>query len=584
MKKLTLLMATIATTLFSFGQFNLISPADNAALNVEGNGNNELNIKWNKSSLTGALTYTWHLDLPTGNFNNPIVSIPANNSGADTTLTLTLSAVKGVLEGAGVPLNQSANLKWTVTATNGTSTVFAASPFDITLTNGVVARNFDLSFPTNGFAATVEGDGDAELNITWRSAGEGVTYAWFLDLANANYSSPIVGPMMSNNGGNDTVLTLDFRTIDAVLAGAGVTNGTTANLQWKVHAYAGNDSLPSTTSYTIDLTKGVILDKFDHIGPANNLSATIEGKSTQTLDVTWNSAGQGAIYEWYLDLASGDFSNPLAGPIMSNNMGADTVLTLDYATINSVLEGAGVAVGNTANLKWIVKAKTGGATLDANSSSALNLQNGAVIDNFSLVAPATGFEAEIANDATQDITITWNSAGEGATYTWFLTAASASYNDALVNGLASNNNGNDTALTLDFATVYSLLEGANVAPGATATLKWKVHAYGGTDSIPSSDFEIKLTRGITSGLNSLESSQDTPVFYPNPVSASGSLNLSGLNGISTVQVIDLAGNTVQIANPTAETMNLDFNEINSGLYFIQFVGNEVNYTERLVVE
>ncbi len=585
MKKFTLLITMIASTLLSNAQFNLLAPANNAALNVEGNGNKEVGITWSPSALTGTVTYTWHLDLPTGNFSSPIVSVPSNNMGADTMLTLTYSTIKSVLEGAGVALNATAPLKWTVTASNGSTTVFATTPFNLTLTNSVVASNFDLTFPMNGFAATIEGDGSTTLDITWNDAGEGVTYAWFLDLASGDFSNPLVGPMTSNNNGNDTVLTLDYTTIDAVLAGAGVTNGNIANLQWKVHAYAGSDSLPSQNAYTLDLTKGVILEAFDHIAPIDNLTATIEGKADQTIEVSWNSAGMGATYEWSLDLATGDFSNPLAGPIMSNNSGMDTSLTLDYATINDVLEGAGVAIGTTANLKWIVTAKAGNATLNASSEYLLNLENGAVIDNFNLVAPMDGFEAEIADDASQDITISWNSAGSGATYKWFLAASSGTYADALVDGLPSNRSGSDTALTLDFATIYSVLESAGVASGATATLKWKVHAYGGSDSIPSSDYQIKLTRGATTSILDINTTGNMPNVYPNPAIGQAFITFNKLEGFTNIKIIDIAGNELQsIETNNRQTVEMNIESLNAGMYFIEYSGSSTKASQRLIVE
>jgi hypothetical protein len=572
--------------LMGFAQFNLQSPPDNTSLTVEGKASTSVNISWtSQNSLTGNVLYTWHLDLTTGNFTNPLVSIASNNQGTDTTLTLSYGAIDGVLKSAGVNLGASAPLKWTVTATNGTSVIVSPDTFNITLTRGSVIDNFDLVFPSNAFAATIEGNENTALDIKWNSSGEGATYAWFLDLASGNFSKPIVGPLASNNSGKDTVLTLDFNTINSVLVGAGVQVGQTANLKWKVHTYAGNDSIASTSEHTLNLTRGNLLKTFELDFPGDGFSTTIEGKGSTSLDIKWMNAGDSAKYDWYLDLTTGDFTNPLVGPLASNNGGMDTALTLDYSTINNVLAGAGVTIGNTANLKWTVKAKTGKATLMADTSFAINLTRGAVITNFMLDFPADGFAATIPNDNSQSITIKWNSAGEGATYKWFLDVSSGNYANALVNGLASNNSGMDTALTLDFATIYSVLVNAGVTPGATANLKWKVHAYAGNDSISSGDRNINLTRDAASSLVSNQNKVNKLTVWPNPVRIGSAINISELESQSEIRLIDVTGKEVirvksnDGGNAVVETQN-----IKSGVYFIQVTSPQGMISRKLVVE
>lgn len=550
-----------------FAQFNLQSPADNTSLTVEGTASNSITIDWtDQNTLQGNVTYTWHLDLPTGNFTSPIVSLPSNNMGMDSDLTLTLGAINGVLDGAGVALGQTAALKWTVTASDGQTTIVSPDTFNISLTRGVTIEAFDLLTPADNFSATIEGDGSTEIDITWNSAGIGATYAWFLDVQGGSFSPGVVNKLSSNNMGADTMLTLDFSTVDDVLAGAGIQDGQTANLIWKIHAYGGSDSLPSTQTFNIALTKGEVLDAFDLTFPGDGFAATIEGNATNDLTITWEPSHPNATYEWVLDLATGDYSNPVVGPLASNNMGMDTALTLDWATIESVLEGAGVTEGNTANLKWKVIASVTNGSRDSESENTIDLTNGTVISDFDLTFPADGFAATIDNDASQSIDITWDNAGEGATYKWFLDLASGDFSNPLVNGLDANNMGMDTAITLDFATIYSVLSGAGVAPGATANLKWKVHAYGGADSIAStSSFTIDLTRGITTSITEVENADNFSV-YPNPVSTDQKLNVIGLNEGDMIRVVNVIGKEVL----SSYNSSIDISELNTGIYFVQY--------------
>jgi len=587
MKHITFITSLLIISTISYAQFNLNNPANNTYLKTEGLSSTPVSIGWgSQNTLTGTITYTWHLDALAGNFTSPIISVPSNNMGSDTNLTLDFGTVNSVLKGAGVLIGDTAMLKWTVTASNGMTTIVSPDTFNINLTRGASISAFDLVFPANGFAATVEGDDKTKLDITWNSSGEGATYAWFLDLASGNFSSPVVGPLASNNMGQDTVLTLDFATIDAVLAGAGLTNGQTANLKWKVHTYAGTDSIASTATYTIDLTKGTLLKDFDLVFPTNGFAATIEGKADTKLDIRWESSAMGSTYDWYLDLASGDFSSPLVGPLASNNSGMDTVITLDYATINSVLSGAGVAIGTTANLKWMVKSKVGSAEKSSSSEFTIDLTRGSVIESFMLSFPTDGFAATIENDSTKELTILWNNAGEGATYKWFLDLATGDYSNAVVPGLASNNMGSDTALTLKFSTIYSVLSGAGVAPGATANLKWKVHAYAGTDSIASGDFKIDLTRaaGSTSIFN-ISNSNDTKVG-PNPVTRGEILFVSATSKIQSVQIIDVTGKKVELPNLElgSTELQIESSDLNTGLFFINILTDNGMQTKKLIVQ
>ena len=586
MKQFTIITSLLVMSITSFGQFNLITPANNTSLTPEGLSANTVIIGWgSQNTLSGSITYTWHLDALSGDFSKPIISVPSNNSGADTNLTLEYGTVNAVLAGAGVPIGTTANLKWTVTASNGMSTVVSPDTFNINLTRGASISAFDLTFPTNGFSATVEGDDKSKLDITWRSAGEGATYAWFLDLASGNFSSPVVGPLASNNMGMDTVLTLDFATIDAVLAGAGLTNGQTAYLKWKVHTYAGTDSIASTSTFTIDLTKGTLLKDFDLVFPTNGFAATIEGKGDTKLDISWESSSAGATYDWYLDLATGDFSSPLVGPLGSNNMGMDTVLTLDYATINSVLSGAGVAIGVTAKLKWMVKSKVGSAEKSSSMEYTIDLTRGSVIGAFMLSFPTDGFAATIENDSTKELTILWNNAGDGATYKWFLDLATGDYSKAIVAGLASNNMGMDTALTLKYSTIYSVLSGAGVTPGTTANLKWKVHAYAGSDSIASSDFTIDLTRavGSTSVFNIAKVS--AAKVGPNPLRSGDVLSLSTMSKIQGIQIIDVTGKNIDLPNLElgSNELQIETNGFVNGLYFINIITENGIESRKIIV-
>lgn len=94
--------------------FRLIAPANSAALTVEENDNTPVSISWEAEE--NALGYAWKLATATGSLDQPVLVIPSDNSGKDTTLTLTSGAIDAALAGLSVSKGATVDLKWTVTA------------------------------------------------------------------------------------------------------------------------------------------------------------------------------------------------------------------------------------------------------------------------------------------------------------------------------------------------------------------------------------------------------------------------------------------------------------------------------------
>lgn len=119
--------------------FTLATPANNTTYNASGPGS--VTITWNKTQravgTAPAVTYEWMADVPTGNFTNPLVTLPSNSNGLDTFLVLTNAQINALLAANNVPPGTPADVIWTVKATSGTLTRFANQPFNITLIGAV---------------------------------------------------------------------------------------------------------------------------------------------------------------------------------------------------------------------------------------------------------------------------------------------------------------------------------------------------------------------------------------------------------------------------------------------------------------
>ena len=199
--------------------------------------------------------------------------------------------------------------------------------------------------------------------------------------------------------------------------------------------------------------------------------------------------------------------------------------------------------------------------------------------------PTDGFAATIENDSTKELTILWNNAGDGATYKWFLDLATGNYSNPIVAGLASNNMGMDTALTLKYSTIYSVLAGAGVTPGTTANLKWKVHAYAGSDSIASSDFTIDLTAGAGStSVFNIPKVSDAKVG-PNPLRSGEVLSLSTTSKIQGIQIIDVTGKNIELPNLEfgSNELQIETNGFVNGLYFINIITEKSIESLKIIV-
>jgi hypothetical protein len=134
---------------FKLPPFVLQTPANNARVVVKDADPTPITITWEKA--TGATRYVWLLDLPSGDFKKPLLTILSNNNGKNNDLTLTSGAVSNALAGFGVALGDSVNLKWIVKAYREShDSISAVSSFNIKFVRFKEATNVgSLSLENN---------------------------------------------------------------------------------------------------------------------------------------------------------------------------------------------------------------------------------------------------------------------------------------------------------------------------------------------------------------------------------------------------------------------------------------------------
>jgi len=456
------------------GTFDLLSPANASALTVEGSSANIVAPTWESASKTTPV-YEWLFDTLGGNFSTPYLVIPSNNSGNDSTISLPFGTVDGFLEANEIGINETFSGIWTVRVFEQTDTVLATSVFSVDLTRGSVVYPFGLSTPSNNAGLTVQGVNTDLVSPSWYPANDTlVTYGFYLDTLGGGFASPL----LYTNTGSDTAAAFTMDALSQLLISLNVPYNAFKTFEWYVEAYAGGDTLASLDTFKVSLSRGTVLFPFSQVTPNNGIFLNVEGDGKQTVDITWhNSSPDGLpVYDWLLDLPSGNFSAPIAS-VVSNGNGADTALTLSYNDIDGLLANLGLSVGDTITALWSARANGGFKTLLAtNNPYIITFVRGQVIRPFDLVTPPDGTILEVTGNGNKNAEITWNVAGIGnLSYEWFLDVPGGNFSNPIVS-LSSNNGGSDTALSIDFPTIENLLITNGLSIGDTLKAIWDVKA------------------------------------------------------------------------------------------------------------
>jgi hypothetical protein len=133
--------------------FALLTPADGTTLQVAGPAQNTVDVTWESANVAGA-TYEWRLALPTGSLSTPLVALPSNNMGMDTMLTLDIQTIDGLLASLGVNVGDTATVQWSVVASANGNSLFATTPFTLSLIRYGVSSPLLLNAPQNTNSTT----------------------------------------------------------------------------------------------------------------------------------------------------------------------------------------------------------------------------------------------------------------------------------------------------------------------------------------------------------------------------------------------------------------------------------------------
>lgn len=187
-----------------------------------------------------------------------------------------------------------------------------------------------------------------------------------------------------------------FQRLYTINATTHVVDTNWASINVPMAAYAGQNVIVrlrsqwATGDYFLDLDNiGITapLSAFNLIAPPNNTRLVAGGQSSATVNINWTRAIQGpATYTWLVDTVGGNFSTPLVA-LPANNNGLDSNLTLTIGQIHNLLGTLGVAIGDSANVIWTIRAQLGTQTRQATQTWAARLVRGTLTPLRLAVAP-----------------------------------------------------------------------------------------------------------------------------------------------------------------------------------------------------
>jgi hypothetical protein len=352
---------------------------------------------------------------------------------------------------------------------------------------------FDLLTPPNEATLPVEGDPEAPVAITWEASSEGATYTWLAITEGGDFDAPFLG-LASDGEGIATTLTLTVGAIDAILEENSVAVGESITLSWTVRASNGEDNLDAANGpFEITLTRGVV-------DFPNMVDVTFQVAFPE--DVTPSEEG---VFVWLF----GYMDTPMAMTASEDGVYSAVVEVVEgddyiYKFLNgpegfeTQTEEACFVNDGEGNFNRTLVGPEEDTILDVVCFNSCEACPGPEpLTAFDLLTPPNEASVPVEGDPEAPVAITWEASSEGATYTWLAITEGGDF-DAPFLGLASDEEGSATTLTLTVGAIDAILEENSVAVGESITLSWTVRASNGEDNLDAANgpFEITLTRGV----------------------------------------------------------------------------------------
>ena len=223
---------------------------------------------------------------------------------------------------------------------------------------------FNIQTPTAGTTVTSFPGSSTPVTITWDTSRTGASYKWI-------FGTALPTRLLTLSSGSNS-LTMTLGELDNILAGLGVSQGSSISGSWDVWAFRNNapanDSLKSSNGpRTITLARGTpSLTPFSLNLPANNSTIVTSVFNNSNININWTRSGAGTTYKW-------KFGAPtISTPLLILPSGFDSTVSMVNSGLDFILGGLGVNPGDSISGQWAVWAYN--ATDSLKSTQTFNLK------------------------------------------------------------------------------------------------------------------------------------------------------------------------------------------------------------------
>ncbi|HEX2786798.1 MAG TPA: S8 family serine peptidase [Ignavibacteria bacterium] len=278
-----------------------------------------------------------------------------------------------------------------------------------------------------------------------------------------------------------------------------------------------------------------VLNAYNLTSPAAGVTINTLPGSNTPITFNWDTSATGASYRFI-------FGSPNATSRQISVPAGLNSVTFTSGQLNSMLAALGVATGGQLVGQWDAWAyrtlPVNDSLKAANGPRAVTLRRQTpVLSAFNLNAPASGTTIVTSVFNTGNVLFNWRRSGEGTTYKVYYD--SPTFTGPPIFGMASNNGGTDTTLTIQNSALDAILGSLGLNPGDSSVGQYAVWAYNGADSLKSTQtYNITFKR---------QAKGDVIVLYDSTVAncrISKDSIIAGLNSRGvTYDLFNRGGNT-----------------------------------------
>ncbi len=242
------------------GKFRLQSPATSTSFVLNSATPAEkIQMSWTaaKPGVDKPITYKWIAVARGQEIKEYKYELPSDDGGKSTTLTVTYQQLDQLLSSKGIGAGATADLNWSVEASNGETQIISQDIFQILIKRfGDGASPFILYGPVNSTTTTTINPTSTTdmLHFSWQqskpaSGGPAVKYKVYFTEEKRDANNNLIPPdfskplftVTSNNSGSDSALDISYKQFSDSLVKYNFTDlSKVVKLQWTVMASSGN--------------------------------------------------------------------------------------------------------------------------------------------------------------------------------------------------------------------------------------------------------------------------------------------------------------------------------------------------------